>query len=152
MPCPRGLWCGECYANCRGRAAHKGHRHYRASALPKGPMMARFANRRTAQPEESVKFDVSLDTDFFSSFPALGEYLTLTHWEDGTPRQRSTLTIFAEDDCWKCCLNDRDGSRSLFASASTFEGLLRTLERVLESDEVPWRDYAKAKGKGARRS
>jgi len=114
--------------------------------------MARFASRKTAQSAQPEKFNISADTEFFNDYPAVAEYLTLDRWEDGTVRSRSTVTIFAEEDCWKCCLNDRDGSRSLFVSASTFSGLLRTLERCLQEEGTPWRDYAKQKGKGGKRS
>lgn len=144
--------CGFCYANGRGRSAYKGHRRYVAPTLAKGPLMTRFLQRKSAQPDQAAKPEEPPDSSFLEAYPALWEYLTVGKWEDGTPRQRSTITFFYEDGLWKACLNDRDGSRSLFVSCPIWNDVLRALERASTDPAAPWRGYANAKRGGGKRS
>ncbi len=79
------------------------------------------------------------DESFRLSYPALHEYLTLDHWDDGTPRRTSTLLTFCEEGQWKACLNDREAERSAWVSAEVFEDVLLALDRRLADGTVEWR-------------
>jgi len=71
--------------------------------------------------------------------PTVLQWLSDDRWDDGSTRQPSTLLVFAEDGCLKACLNDRDGSRSVFVTGGSLEGILDTLEAGLQEDSLPWR-------------
>ncbi len=87
------------------------------------------------------------DDKFVKDYPTLWEFLT-TRSVDGTPRQPSTLTVFADLDAFKCFLNDRDTGLSLCVTADAFLGLLRALERALVSPEPGWRPIGGGKPQG----
>lgn len=81
-------------------------------------------------------------------YPRLVEFLTLDRWDDGSPRERGTILILAEDDWWKAWCNDKDGDRSLWVSDSTLGGLLAAVDEHLGSPEAVWRpNRTKVKGK-----
>jgi hypothetical protein len=64
----------------------------------------------------------AVDSDWLSEFPALHEYVSLDHHDDGAARRTSTVTIFADGPSWKCFLNDRDSACSLCATGSSPRG------------------------------
>lgn len=71
--------------------------------------------------------------------PAIWEYLTCEQWEDGTPRQTATVTVFWEDSRVKLCLNDRFAGRSLWVSGESLIAALDALEGQLEAGTGDWR-------------
>jgi hypothetical protein len=81
------------------------------------------------------------------TYPCLWEMLVTDHWEDGTPRTLSTLTIFVDDDQVKLCLNDRAQGLTGWASGSSVEEALKALESGLKEDTIEWR-RSSAGGKG----
>jgi predicted RNase H-like HicB family nuclease len=89
----------------------------------------------------------------FGPLAALGEYLTLEVWEDGTARRTSTLLMFIEDGVWKVCLRDRANSRTLWRAGESPEEALAALEAALEGDATDWRrdHWEGDKGKPRRR-
>lgn len=80
-------------------------------------------------------------------YPALSEYLALDEYPDGTKRVTSTLLLFVEESELKCCLNDRDQSRTCFVTGQTLSEMLDHLEAGLCDENLQWR---RAKGKGRR--
>ena len=78
------------------------------------------------------------DGDFHAKFPTLHDFLTLTGWA-GKQRKSGTILIFAEDNKWKACVNDRDGGFYAFASADAFQPLLEALETGLRKGGLDWR-------------
>lgn len=103
--------------------------------------MARFVKRAPGGQAGGVVRDVPDDPWMPVSLPAIWEYLTLDTHDDGKARQRSTLMVLVEDGTVKCCLNDRDQSRSMWVAGDTTEGALEALEAVLASGEGIWRKY-----------
>jgi len=92
-----------------------------------------------------------MDPDFLSAFPALGEFMSDTRWEDGSPRETGTLLFFVEGGDVKACLMDRASSRRVFVTATTFRGLLELLEMGLRDDRLDWRkDQVQPRKKGGR--
>ena len=79
------------------------------------------------------------DPDFADRYPALHEYLTRTVDDDGEPRQTASLTIFAEDELFKCCLNDRECKEVAFYSDNSFLALMDGLEHSLQEGKLDWR-------------
>ena len=80
------------------------------------------------------------DPEFEAAYPALWEYLTVTSWGKDQPRRTSTITLFSDDGAWKVSLNDRDQGYGLFATGSTLENALETLEELLTAPAgPPWR-------------
>jgi hypothetical protein len=103
-------------------------------------IMADFFNRpgpkaKAEAANGSVWADMALQRDC----PVLYSFLTSLTWPDGAPRVLGSLVIFAEDGGWKVCLSDRDSSSSLWAAATTFEGLARALEGRLTEASPDWR-------------
>lgn len=83
------------------------------------------------------------------AYPALWEWLTATSYDDGSPRQTSTLLIFVEDGQCKACLSDRDEDCSGWASGATLEGVMESLDARLTAGTLDWR--AKRKQQQGRR-
>jgi len=81
------------------------------------------------------------DPTWAKGLPRICEYLSTTAWDDGTPREPSTLTIKAQDGQILCALNDKDASRTLYATADTVMGGLKSLEKHLEANTGDWRAW-----------
>lgn len=73
--------------------------------------------------------------------PGLVEYLSLGRYEDGTPRQPSTITVFIESGRVKLSLNDRDVERSAYVTGEGLEDALKTMERHLVEGKADWRSW-----------
>jgi hypothetical protein len=85
----------------------------------------------------------NVDKAFAEKYPYLWAFLSAAAWEDGTPRQTSTLTLFADGGVWSAAFTDRDTDQTCWGSALTLDDLLAGLEgRVQEAGS--WR---KRKGK-----
>lgn len=71
--------------------------------------------------------------------PALWEFLSLSSWEDGSPRQTGTVLLVVDAGMVKAWLNDRDGQRAAWASGDSLGGVLERLEVGLTKDTLEWR-------------
>lgn len=92
----------------------------------------------------------NVDKAFADKYPYLWAFLSAGAWEDGTTRQTSTMTLFADNGTWSAAFTDRDTDQTCWASALTLEGLLEALEsRVQEAGS--WRKRKGGKG-GQKRS
>lgn len=89
----------------------------------------------------------SLEGSVLSQCPTLVAYLTDSAWDDGSKRETSTLTVFAEHGRIKLCLNDRENGRSAWVSGRTLEDALAGLEADLAGGEADWRKSYQKKGK-----
>lgn len=92
--------------------------------------------------------DPSVAAENLCTCPVLGKlgkdalcFLLDNEWDDGTPRQRATLTIFIEDSTVKLCLNDRENACSLFRSAPTLERALASMGEALKSPAPDWKPW-----------
>lgn len=102
-------------------------------------------NQGKAQP--SAAGGPVLSEGILARMPALAEFLTAVVDDDGNERQTATLLVIADASVFKVALNDREMSRSLWASGSTLEKALETLEYDLETGEGEWRAAFGAKRK-----
>jgi hypothetical protein len=78
------------------------------------------------------------DTDFALSYPHITEYLITSQWDDGTNRRPSSLSFFVEQGVVKLSLYDKACERSLFVSAESLLGALKTMEAALATSSIPW--------------
>lgn len=141
LPCPL------CYANQRGREAHPGHRWYSAAG---GRGREDYAVKYVSRPSKGApasQLGAVVDTQLQARCPALWEYLTCDRWEDGKPRQVSTLLVFCEDGVWKACLNDRAAARSLWVVLDVPSGAWDAVERTLTGERPDWRPN-RSQGRG----
>jgi hypothetical protein len=81
------------------------------------------------------------DEEFAHAYPYLTEHLCNEKYDDGSKRQRSSVTLFCEDGSVKLSLNDRTESRSLYVSSDTLQGALALLESACCADAPPWRAW-----------
>jgi len=83
-------------------------------------------------------------------WPALCSHLFDLKYEDGAPRQTSTLMLLAEQGVAKACLNDREAERSAWVSGRSFTEALDALEAGLVEDRLDWRARPPGRGPGKR--
>jgi hypothetical protein len=73
------------------------------------------------------------------AYPAVWCELTCDHWEDGSARETSSLTLFLQEGLLKGCLRDRGNDRVTFVSGDSLERVLQALEDGLSTDSLDWR-------------
>lgn len=71
--------------------------------------------------------------------PTLLEYLSETQYDDGSPRQTATLTVFVETGVVKLCLNDRDLGRTAWVTSDSLENAIAAMEGRLADGSADWR-------------
>jgi hypothetical protein len=101
--------------------------------------LPRFVGRKNALRDDRRR-ELTVTDGWYQQCPATREYLELTQWEDGSPRQPSTVTIFVEHGLVKLCLHDRDQNRSCWVSGDSFEAAWASLEDGLAAGNVEWRE------------
>lgn len=79
------------------------------------------------------------DKEFSADYPFLYAFLSENLWDDGTPREPGTLTLFTNDKVLKAVLNDRAANRSAFITAPTLTLLFDAMDGGLEADALEWR-------------
>lgn len=79
------------------------------------------------------------DKDFAREAQTVLDYMTQPAWPDGSKREKSSMIVFSEDGVFKVCLSDKETGYVLWASASTFWGLLEALEGRLTEGSPDWR-------------
>lgn len=79
------------------------------------------------------------DSGWSEAHPCLCGFLTHLTYDDKSPRQTGTLTVFLDEGILKAVLKDRDQSLVLFRSARTLEDLFLALEEALSEGADDWR-------------
>lgn len=108
--------------------------------------------RRVSDVPRAPDTPAAYDEKLGRLYPCVLEHLTARVYEDGGARVPCTLSIFAEDGVWKCCLNDKDTDSYCFVSGETLDGLLRSLEDGLSGGGLDWRRRKPTPGKGSKRA
>jgi hypothetical protein len=88
---------------------------------------------------DTVPMCTLVDPGFASKRPMLWHYLTQSVWDDGSPRQTSSLLIFFQDGHLKGMLRDRDAGLCLWAAASGVTQLLDAFETLLVTPGIDWK-------------
>jgi len=132
-------FCGPCYENRRGRAAHKGHRYYSGRILRRANF-EEYRMQRPSQASRPKKGEFTCpDSDFLRSYPKLAAGMCDPWWDDGKPRKPWTLKISMNEDGVQFCLSDSDSKLVAFTTAPGLtEGLLE-IETALEHEGLSWR-------------
>lgn len=88
------------------------------------------------------------DEGWAKKYPLLCEHIGDDSWEDGTPREASTLGVKGEDGRVVVSLNDREAKRSLYRSGESVQEALLALEKALGGTGADWRSWNGGRGKG----
>lgn len=143
--------CVLCWENRKGRTNYRGHWGYRAPRRPYRHPPWEIAKMKRPNSAEGATSEVLQLGEVSSWFPKIVEHLTESVWDDGSPRELSTLMIFADGARWKLCLNDRDQGRVAFMTGGDPEEALTRLEDGLKTDSLDWRSVGKKNNKTERR-
>jgi hypothetical protein len=106
--------------------------------IPSADPVPRF---RSASPVPVVPASAAYqawDEELFSTYPAIFEYLTLSR-RGGRDIETATFLFFCGEGSFKACVTDREANQVLWRDASTFRGLLETLEETLAAGKATWR-------------
>lgn len=87
------------------------------------------------------------DPAFTKLYPTLAEYIGDDRWEDGTPRERSSLQVKVQDGMILAVLQDHDLSRGLYVVGESVTEALRSLEKHAKDPAADWRAWKAYKGK-----
>lgn len=79
---------------------------------------------------------------------ALWEFLTLSRFDDGSPRETGTVLIFHEEGHVKACVIDREHEVTAFVAASSIRAVLERIDRGVREDKLDWRKRKGDKPKG----
>ena len=145
-------WCGKCYENIRGRAAHRGHRSYRSARPPSSAGSSGMKRPSGPASVQGSPGGVMVDSGFARMYPVLASQLSETSWDDGSSREVSTLLLFVEGGRWKACLSERSTGRVGFLSQDTLAGLLISLEGHLVAEDLDWRQSRQSQSQKGKRS
>jgi len=85
------------------------------------------------------------DEGFLKKYPTLSGYLSDGKWDDGQPRQLSTLTWSVQDGLWQAALNDKALKQSMYCTAPTQAEALKLMEKALAEGVEAWRPWKKGK-------
>jgi hypothetical protein len=132
-------WCGRCYAGIRGRAVYKGHAGYRPAPVRLWRDEA-MALRKPSGGGGGVGHPaVDLSGTWLAPFPHVRDFLCVPVWDDGSPRQVGSITLFCDEGRMKACANDKDAMLMCFVSGESLESVFAALEAVLASGGGDWR-------------
>lgn len=101
--------------------------------------MAQYLHKPRLGGSDGVSDRAVAAQDFPEQLGALGEFLTLTEWEDGSKRATGSVTIFCEDGVLKACLSDKTDRCVAFVSGGSWCLLLNALEEGIREGTLDWR-------------
>lgn len=71
--------------------------------------------------------------------PNLWDHLYQTKWDDGSPRETSSMLFFAQDGMLKACIKDKANGLCLWVSARSMGALIDAVEAALADPGSDWR-------------
>jgi len=148
-PCPRirdpGAWCIFCYANKRAKGGYKNHRYY-VSAPTKRIAYSENPMKRPALPGKSNREKwVCPDKEFQKLYPTITQYLCDGFWEDGKPREPSSLSVRMDGAETHVSLSDHALQCSFYTAAGTLTEGLSLMEEALAAGRGTWRPWKTGK-------
>jgi hypothetical protein len=100
--------------------------------------------KRPSKPDPTSSPAASFpDEDWCTLFPTVVEYLADGAFEDGEPRQLSTLGVKFQDGLILVTLSDHELSRGLYRTGATFLDALGAIEGCLVKSTADWRAWKK---------
>jgi hypothetical protein len=136
----RDEWCGQCYANVKGRARHAGHRGYRGAPSQGDGGKLPLKKPALVSGNGSVSLPVSSQSTYLSVFSGLLEFLSSVSWTDGSPRVRGTLSLTVTGGRWSARLKDPNRKGYCYLTGETVDGVLEAVEEGLSNDTLDWRE------------
>ena len=92
------------------------------------------------------------DEMWLKKLPTICEYLSHTTYEDGSPRETSTISVKEQDGKVLVALNDKQESRGLYRSAGSVQEAMALIEKALATNSADWRVWKQeGKGKGVKK-
>lgn len=85
------------------------------------------------------------DKDWGKRYPTVAEFMCDGFWEDGKPREVSSLTIRFDVNSVSVSLSDHAMQRSCFTTADSLEAGLGLLDEALRSGRNIWRPWKASK-------
>ena len=76
-------------------------------------------------------------------YPCLLEQLTVTQWESGKKRERSSITLVVTDGVLHGSVNEKSCNRSFWRSGKSVHDVLAALEKALADGSAEWRSWKK---------
>lgn len=119
-------------------------------ALIEGECIAMLRKRAERVVLGDDKSTVKAD-DWAALHPTLWEHLTTTRWDDGSPREPSSLLIFFQDSNLKGMLRDKAEGLCLWATGRNVTELLSAMEVMAADPGTEWREDRQAPGQTAKR-
>lgn len=92
------------------------------------------------------------DADWMKRFPILCEMLAHDGYDDGTPREQSTITIREQDGLVLVSLQDKDMERGLYRTGKHVLGALEAIEKCLANASADWRPWKEPGGKRGKKA
>lgn len=80
----------------------------------------------------------SILTKLLVKFPAIIAHLSVSVYDDGSPRQAGWITIKAQGGMWVIQVKDPDAGASLTISHQSLDDAFAAAEVALSSDTTPW--------------
>lgn len=87
------------------------------------------------------------DTVFAKKYPKISEFMSDGWWEDGKPRELSSIAINFNGGVVNIGLSDHAQARTAYSTAESIEEALGLLEASLVSGRPVWRSWKAGKGK-----
>lgn len=75
----------------------------------------------------------------FGKLPALWEFLSVSFWDDGSPREPGTILVWFDGKGINGMLRDRDSKCVAFASAEDLAGILAAFDRGIRNGSLEWK-------------
>lgn len=138
--------CLRCYINIREGSTYPGHKGYHGARPRRRVWRCDLVKRPSEKQLAAQRSKGVTDTSLVSKHPFIAAYLGDCLWDDGKPRETSTLTISATPGGMQVALNDRALGRSCYTTAGSVVEALELLETALKEDVAPWRPWKRSKG------
>lgn len=90
---------------------------------------------------------VCVDTEFGEKYPTITIYLCDGFWDDGKPREPSSISVRMDSAAVHLSISDHALQCSAYTAAPDLEAALCLLEAALKSDLAVWRPWKLGKGK-----
>lgn len=152
-PCPRRVGpqlssCPFCYSNVKGRSNYLGHSAYRKVSKTLVYKWENVMKKPDSSPVHVPGSSACVDSAWLKRFPITCSYLCDGTWDDGTPRELSTISINFSQGNPTVGLSDHALQCSLYSTAGSVQDALDALEKVLKAGIGAWRPWKASKNRG----
>jgi hypothetical protein len=101
-----------------------------------------------AMGEQGVNLSVFDHPKEFLERQDLCDFLTVTQWEDGTPRETGTLSLYMQNGRLGVCITDKAQGRMAFITISLQGSILDEIDHALGDEDLVWKPYKASSRKG----